>query len=357
MSSNSPLKRLFESPKKPKETDETGVAEPPVLSPVKEQPKPNKYANAWNIEPPQSVPDSPAPGAGPAKSVDLGLQNAGPASPASPARPARPRVSKANQEESGGRLDLMKSLPSKKGFTKQYHQLTDLLYGHLSAYEQLVHMHLFRLSWGNGNPTCFIGMPRLAERCKISPRSAHEAVKSLINKGLIEKVEHKFGKGIEQGLVFYVQPPPSHDGSAGGASPAAGASLARNAGPARPADIKEEELKEIHTHNTERDEDGESREEKNRVGVGAVSKYSIEECKRYAEHLRATGQGITNPGGYATTIHRTGEADALIEKFLNPSAATQVDAAQCPDCRGSGFYYPKGHEGGVAKCRHEKMVQ
>ena len=87
----------------------------------------------------------------------------------------------------------------------------------------------------------------------------------------------------------------------------------------------------------------------------AGSKFSIEECRRYAEHLRSTGQGINNPGGYATTIHRTGEADELIERFLNPEPAPRSDASQCPDCQGSGFYYPEGPAGGVAKCRHEKL--
>jgi hypothetical protein len=86
------------------------------------------------------------------------------------------------------------------------------------------------------------------------------------------------------------------------------------------------------------------------------SKFTIEECRRYAEHLRSTGQGINNPGGYATTIHRTGEADELIERFLNPVSSIQVDASQCPDCKGSGFYYPNGPTGGVAKCKHEKLA-
>lgn len=29
--------------------------------------------------------------------------------------------------------------------------------------------------------------------------------------------------------------------------------------------------------------------------------------------------------------------------------------ARCPDCGGSGFFYPQGYEGGVAKCKHEKL--
>ncbi len=92
------------------------------------------------------------------------------------------------------------------------------------------------------------------------------------------------------------------------------------------------------------------------AGVRVGSKFTIEECRRYAQHLQSSGQGINNPGGYATTIHRTGEADELIEKFLNPAVSIRVDASQCPDCKGSGFYYPNGPTSGVAKCRHDKLI-
>ncbi len=53
------------------------------------------------------------------------------------------------------------------------------------------------------------------------------------------------------------------------------------------------------------------------VAVCGGSRFTIEECRRYAKHLQSTGQGIKNPGGYATSIHRTGKADVLIEEFLN----------------------------------------
>jgi hypothetical protein len=96
----------------------------------------------------------------------------------------------------------------------------------------------------------------------------------------------------------------------------------------------------------------------NTDGVCGGSKFSIEECRRYAEHLRSTGQGINNPGGYATTIQRTGEADMLIENFIHPEApdsSSNIDTSQCPDCNGTGFYYPRGTEGGVARCKHERL--
>ncbi|MDQ3134745.1 MAG: hypothetical protein M3Q76_08075, partial [Acidobacteriota bacterium] len=97
-----------------------------------------------------------------------------------------------------------------------------------------------------------------------------------------------------------------------------------------------------------------------RRGVGVSSKFSLEECKQYASHLQSTGQGITNPGGYALTIYRSGEVDDFIEDFLTKQAQTSmsnvVDIGQCPDCRGTGFWYPKGTEMGVAKCKHERLT-
>jgi hypothetical protein len=73
------------------------------------------------------------------------------------------------------------------------------------------------------------------------------------------------------------------------------------------------------------------------------SRFSLEECRRYAEHLRSAGEGITNPGGYATTIHRSGEADSLIEKFLehkvrgSPVGAVRLCDTACEKCHGRGW--------------------
>jgi hypothetical protein len=86
------------------------------------------------------------------------------------------------------------------------------------------------------------------------------------------------------------------------------------------------------------------------------SKFTLEECRCFAEHLQKTGQGINNPGGYATTIFRSGEFDAQIEAFLNPPIpSATLKANSCPDCGGSGYYYPEGVEKGVKICKHEKL--
>jgi hypothetical protein len=38
-----------------------------------------------------------------------------------------------------------------------------------------------------------------------------------------------------------------------------------------------------------------------------------------------------------------------------PQPAAKVDASKCPDCFGTGMWYPEGFEKGVARCTHEKL--
>jgi hypothetical protein len=91
------------------------------------------------------------------------------------------------------------------------------------------------------------------------------------------------------------------------------------------------------------------------AGVSVSSRFSLEQCRQYAEHLKKTGQGISNPGGLAVSLHRSGEADELIEAFLSPPA--QIDISQCPDCEGRGFAYVdrSNHDKGVRPCKHERL--
>ena len=58
------------------------------------------------------------------------------------------------------------------------------------------------------------------------------------------------------------------------------------------------------------------------------SKFSYEQCHDYAKHLRATGQGITNPGGYATAIRKSGEMDIFIEAWLSGGTEARASPAK-----------------------------
>jgi hypothetical protein len=45
------------------------------------------------------------------------------------------------------------------------------------------------------------------------------------------------------------------------------------------------------------------------------------------------------------------------EKSEGRTAPTaKVDASQCPDCFGTGMWYPEGYDKGVSRCRHEKLT-
>ena len=43
------------------------------------------------------------------------------------------------------------------------------------------------------------------------------------------------------------------------------------------------------------------------------------------------------------------------EEANAPELKQEIDASKCPDCGGSGWWYPEGPEKGVAKCRHTKV--
>lgn len=217
------------------------------------------------------------------------------------------------------------------GHVKLFTVITDTLLPQLSAFEQIVYIHLYRLSWGYRKPTCKIGLSRLAARCGIKQTALRETINKLENKNLIRRVSHEFGKNREQGTVYRVSLP---DALSRSVSPPF------NDSPPRSDTIIDKT--QIDTHTTE--------------GVRVSSRFSLAECRRYAESLRA--DGITNPGGYATKIHRSGEADELIAKFLEPvESAKPFDVSGCPDCHGTGFYEPGGAGKGVAKCKHKHLLE
>jgi hypothetical protein len=281
---------------------------------------------------------SSSPNDGPARDESLAHHGDGPLPLVGPTRNETPDLS----------FSVLNSLPDVDGFILWFHQLTDYLASQLTPHEQAVYLQLYRLSWGFDNSEapsarCTIGFPRLAERSSMHESGARLAAKGLIRKGLVRKVGAVFGKNREQGIEWEVFAPPAlvkHRASLR-------RGLARNEGPAKAnGPLRPAPIKELNTQRENTQTQG---------GVSVGSRFSLEECRRYAEYLKQTGQGITNPGGYATKIFRSGEADAFIEGFLSPPA--QVDISRCPDCRGTGFIYvdPSNHDRGVRPCRHDGL--
>jgi DNA-binding Lrp family transcriptional regulator len=283
--------------------------------------------------------ESPAANEGPAQIEPLALHEVGPASGIGPASSTGPKRE----------FSLLNSLPDVKGYMLWFHQVTDYLDRQLTPFEQCLYKQLYRLSWGFDQATCIIGFPKLAERTNMSETAARQAAKGLVRKGLVKKRGMVFGKGVEQGIEWEVFSPPAltkhkednRGRAARNTGPSINAGQVSKAGPSLSAPIKEINTQKETTQT--------------QSGVGVSSRFKLEECRRYANHLKETGQGITNPGGYATRIFRSGEADTLIEAFLNPQAP--LDINQCLECRGTNFIYidPTDHDKGVRPCRHESL--
>jgi hypothetical protein len=229
------------------------------------------------------------------------------------------------------------------------HEITDRILPTLKPGCQVVLMRLYRLSAGFGSSTCHVSLPKLASSCNISETQIRIFLRDLEQRKLIKRLSIDLANKIqsERGITFEVfLPRLATTKSVAGVKKLGGAEIKGGA--------------EIEPNKVNTQKENTQTQEVPVVGVRVGSKFTIEECRKYAKHLQSTGQGINNPGGYATTIHRTGEADMLIESFLHPETTTaslNLDTSQCSDCHGSGFYYPKGIEGGVARCKHEQLMK
>lgn len=228
------------------------------------------------------------------------------------------------------------------GFTKITNEVCDSIIPTLDTYSQSVLVRLLRLAWGFRKDECRVGLPSLAKYCNISESQARRAVRILIQRNLIEQTAQDFSNPVqsERGTTYKIL--------VAGAPSRQTAPTAQTAPVIQPAPVHQVPNTDKHTTEHTHTE----------TGVRVGSNFSLSECRRYADHLNKTGQGIVNPGGYATKIHRSGEADDLIAAFLSPSPAqANVDISRCPDCRGTGFYEPGGAGMGVARCRHEKLLR
>jgi hypothetical protein len=223
-----------------------------------------------------------------------------------------------------------------RGFLKVPNDLIYRVLPSLKPSEAVTFLRLYALSHGFQKETCTASLDTLASACHLSRTQVRVCVRSLEKKRLVKNlgVDNTNSNRELRGLTFkvFVQPT-SHAEIASRAETVPHAETAPN----------KETNKSKDTHNT-----GE--------GVRVGSRFTLEECRKYAEHLRA--DGINNPGGYATTIYRTGEADEAIAAYLAPVEPSKVvDASACPDCHGTGFYEPAGAGKGVTKCRHERLKE
>jgi hypothetical protein len=237
-----------------------------------------------------------------------------------------------------------------RGYFSIYNDITDRMIREmtLDVYEQSVLLKMYRESRGWKSEECEISHAEIVRSCNISKSQSQRTLAKLSSKGLIVNMGRS--KSGPERNRFKVLP---------GLPVVPQKNIFREDISREGADVPQENKvsgQDISCANTNKNNNKVLVNTHTQPGVGVGSKFTLEECKRFAEHLQKTGQGINNPGGYATTIFRSGEFDAQIEAFLNPptpSAALKADS--CPDCGGSRYYYPEGVEKGVKICKHEKL--
>jgi hypothetical protein len=200
------------------------------------------------------------------------------------------------------------ALDQVKGHLRLPRYFLDKVYPLLTPFEQVIHLQLYRLSWGFNKPRCLIGLPGLAERSGVGKTAAAKAIKSLESKKLIRKIEIRFGKGMEQGVEYEVWSPVS-------LSPDDSLPVNDSLSRGDTNIYKEINSVENRKHTHKKIESGKSR-------------FSLEICLQYAEHLNRSGKGVNKPGGYATTIYRSGEADSLIQKYIAEQNSVKRNALE-----------------------------
>jgi hypothetical protein len=208
-------------------------------------------------------------------------------------------------------LNLLASVPDIKGDARMPHRYSDYLCRMLKPDEQAVYWQLYRLSWGWGKESCFISNPKLSVRSNVPLSSMKRAVAGLVSKGLVEKTGQTNGYGKDQGVEYRL---PRLDWQ-----PTASSQPVLSSQP----NVAPNKIKAIKENTQTAARPLADAELGTRTGVRVGSRFSLEECRRFAESLRE--EGIQNPGGYATAIHRNGEADDRIEAFLGQQGSAREE--------------------------------
>jgi hypothetical protein len=78
---------------------------------------------------------------------------------------------------------------------------------------------------------------------------------------------------------------------------------------------------------------------------------------RLAHTQRAPGAQYAPGAPHAPGAQYAPNKDKDLKESNKKGNELSLDTKSCPDCKGSGFWYPEGNEKGVAKCKHERMSE
>jgi hypothetical protein len=227
-------------------------------------------------------------------------------------------------------------LPRETPHLRLPHDLSDKIFPKLKPGPRVVCERLYRLSAGFDSDECIVSIGKLATSCNMGQSQVRQYLRELESKGLIKRLGDDIGnKNYElRGIRFKVLLPRM--------SPKQNRTGSESARGSESEPIKLTTTKE----NTQ-----------TQPGVSVSSRFSLDQCRAYADHLKTTGQGITNPGGYSTKIYRSGEADALIEAWLRPMAEKPSTCPRCATTGGFIYVDESNPDKGVRPCRHQPLKQ
>lgn len=194
----------------------------------------------------------------------------------------------------------------------------------LSPYELRLYVHIKRRAGAGEGGTCREGTRRMAAVCKMSIGQVSQAKQKLKEAGLIN-VELGVGPSSPDVITItdiwpknfrtYARAkgcPPNEQGVHTVNSMFTERTQGRSYSERKKKHEYKKELQKKEPHTKRLAQASPSR-------VCVRSKFSQEECRQYVDYLVIKGEKIKNPGGFATVIRRSGEADEQIERFFtNP---------------------------------------
>ncbi len=256
-----------------------------------------------------------------------------------------PSKSKGQPLQIGGAPNIEAPPKSERaeGFLRVTNELLDVILPTLRPSEQVILFRLYRLSRGFNKSTCTVSIGTLANRCHLKPSQTRSCLKELERRGLIKRLGVDLSNPVQdlRGITF--------DVLVGGTAPSKSGGGSIFGAPPKFEPNKEKAFKR-HTHT--------QNEPPEAAGVGVGSRFSLKQCIAYAEHRKASDPNMRSAGAIGRKLYETGREDELIAEWLAAKDAPQLDSSQCPDCHGTGMYYPEGlGKGGVKKCDHKGLKE
>lgn len=265
------------------------------------------------------------------------------APPQSVAQPLR--AVGAARGEAPARDEAAAVLPSNVPHLRFAYEVLDQTLARLDPYPRTVLLRLYRLSAGWNSDTCRVSIGKLAEHCKIGATKVRACLRSLEGDGYIRRLSIDLSNKNqnERGITFKVLLP--RLAPPRGEAPTRGGGGTPREAPA-PREANKINTSKENTHTPEPAS----------AGAGVGSRFTLKQCIAYAQHRQGLDPNIRSAEGVGRKLHETGREDDLIAEWLAADVEPKPDASLCPDCKGSGMYYPEGFgKGGVKKCEHPKL--